>query len=178
MTDSTFDYYNFRIINVTETIKNEINFYKTHEYRNTSIISSYTNYLINRISSDKPASTHVPHYDKGGNKVEIKKMNMDEYSKDIDIMMYKRPWTKLNQIHKITKIREYINNLKYDKKIKSTIIEKNREDLINDIIKGLELKKFGKNKNQIEYDHINMKINDISCIYYSKKKCIYTIKWK
>lgn len=177
MIESNFDYYNFRIKYVSEGIKEEINFFQNHEYSWIPPIRDYLIYLNGRINTDRPVIDHVNHYDKAGNRCEIKKMNRDEYLKDIDIITYTKPWNKLKDVHKITKIKEFISELEYEEKIKSSEITKNREYLIKSICEGLKNKKFGKNKSLIDYDQKNMIILSISCIEYNSKKGIYDIDW-
>ena len=133
--------------------------------------------MIGRISTNRPVTSHVKHYDKAGNSCEIKKMNRDEYLKDIDILTYTKPWNKLKDVHKMSKIKEFINKLEYGKKVKTNEIIQNKEHLIKTIYEGLKNKQFGKNKNQIEYDQENMSITSISCIDYNQKKGTYDIDW-
>ncbi|AKI80086.1 hypothetical protein QJ850_gp613 [Acanthamoeba polyphaga mimivirus] len=92
--------------------------------------------------------------------------------------MFKKPWAKLKPFHKIMKIKKYIDTLPYDKKIKENFISKNKEELIDEITKGLTEKKFGtKNKSEIIYDSDKMEITSISCVDYDKKEKLYYIDW-
>ena len=65
---------------------------------------------------------------------------------------YKKPWNKLNIIHKKIKIKEFINNLPINKENKKNVIAK--------LLKLLTNKKINKNK-EIEYDNVNGKIISI-----------------
>ena len=177
MSEVNFDYYNFRIKHASEEIKEEIDFFENHYYSWVPPLSEYVIYLMGRISTNKPVISHINHYDKAGNKCEIQKMNRDEYLKDIDIITYRRPWNKLKDVHKLTKIKEFVDELEYKKKIKSIEITKNREFLAKEIYNGLKNKKFGKNKSQIDYDQENRTITSISCIEYNKKTGVYDIDW-
>lgn len=68
---------------------------------------------------------------------------------------YKKPWNKLNIIHKKIKIKEFINNLLLTKQKKKTLIDK--------LIHLLNEKKLNK-KNEIDYDSNNGKIITITIL--------------
>lgn len=175
---TSFDYYNFRKKKVTEKINEEIEYYEDTEYAKVQPLCEYLLYLRNRIGIDQVEKTCVAHYyDNSGNKMEIQKMNMDEYAKDMDIMVFRKPWNKLKEFHKIMKIKEYINNLEFGKKAKSKDITTNKEHLKTELCDGLKAKKFGKNKAEIVYDHENMNILSIDCLVYQKKTGLYQIDW-
>lgn len=174
---ANFDYYNFQIENVTKKINDEINFLSKNKYSKINPIFDYINYLKARIGIDKVENNNSYNPRSYSNKYEIKKMNMDQYVKDLDIVMFKRPWNKLKEFHKIMKINNYIDNLEYDNHIDKNRIIKNKEFLKKELSSGLKNKKFGKNKCEINYDKDEMKIISISCLYFDKKKGIYTIRW-
>lgn len=174
---TNFDYYEFRENYVRDTIIEEINFFSKSPYINYTDISDYTNYLKNRIGLDKQSYASMTRYNGLGQKCEIKKMNLDEHVKDLDMLMFKKPWSKVRPYHKIMKIREFIEKLPYKKPIKPERIAKNKEFLKNEICEGLKTKKFVKNKSEIIYDPDKMSISSIDCLTYSKKKGIYNIEW-
>lgn len=175
---ASFDYYNFRRKKVTDKINEEIEYYENTTYAKVQPLSEYLVYLRNRIGMDRVEQTCVAHYyDHSGNKMEIQKMNMDEYAKDMDIMMFRKPWNKLKEFHKIMKIKEYINNLEYGTKAKTKNIIANKEHLKTELCNGLKAKKFGKNKAEIIYDQENMNILSIDCLVFQKKTGLYQIEW-
>tara|TARA_Y100000589_G_scaffold278755_1_gene274362 strand:+ start:904 stop:1410 length:507 start_codon:yes stop_codon:yes gene_type:complete len=83
--------------------------------------------------------------------IKIKEDNIDDF-------YYKKPWNKLNIVHKKIKIKEYINNLMLTKQKKKILIDK--------LINLLNNKKLNK-KNEVDYDSCNGKIITISIL-----KCI------
>lgn len=83
----------------------------------------------------------------------------DEYN------LYKKSWAKLNSIHKILKIKEFVNNLN----IKSDIEKQTLKDNLINSIKNKTLTKKGK----IIYDDINGKIISIPDLQYNNG--IYTL---
>jgi hypothetical protein len=174
---SNFDYYSFRIRAVTDKINEEIAFYENCDYFNVYPIKDYLVYLKSRIGTDKAEMTTMTHYDNSGNKREIKKLNMDEYTKDLDVFVFKKPWNKLREFHKIMKIKEYVDNLAYNIKTKQKNILKNKEYLKEEICMGIKNKKFGKNKSEIIYDQEKMTIMSISSLDYNKKTGLYVIDW-
>lgn len=174
---SNFNYYDYRIKMVTDKINEEIDFYENCDYHDVFIINDYLTYLKNRIGTNKIETTTITHYDNFGNRHEVKKMNMNEYNKDIDNIMFNKPWMKLREFHKIMKIKEYVNNLEYGKKVKEKDILKNKKYLIDEICSGLKNKKFCKNKSEIIYDQKNMSILSISSVDYKKKTGLYEVDW-
>lgn len=174
---ANFDYYTFRIKTSTEKVNNEISFYEKAGFKDISPVREYHSYLKERIGLDKQDQSVHNRTDDHGNRCEIKKINLDEYTKDLDIFVYKKPWTKLKEFHKIMKIKEFIDNLKYNKKLDQTIIAKNKEYLKKEICTGLKNKKFIKNKSEIIYDIEEMKITSISCLDFCSKKKLYEVEW-
>lgn len=174
---SNFDYYGFRIKTVTNKISEEILFFEGTEYAKVPPINKYLLYLKNRIGADRVDDRPMAHYDNLGNRFEIKKLNMDEYAKDMDAMVFKKPWNKLKEFHKTMKIKEFVNGLVYGKIAKPKDIAKNREYLRNEICGGLKTKKFSKNKSEIMYDQDKMCIQSISSLSFNKKTGLYEIDW-
>jgi hypothetical protein len=174
---TNFDYYAFQHNFVIDSINDEINFYQEHEYSGANPINEYLTYLKGRIGADIPETATVTRYSKVGEKYEIKKMNMNEYAKDLDILVFKRPWKKMKEFHKIMKIKEYVDELKFGEKASTKAINKNKEYLKNEIIDGLKNKKFLKGKSTVEYKEKRMKIKSISSVYYNKKTGLYEIDW-
>jgi len=84
---------------------------------------------------------------------------------EYDINLYKKPWNKLNIIHKILKIKEYINNLN----INDSIEKNNLIDQLVNLIKKKELTK----KKKVLYDEINGKIISITDLKYIDGKFYY-----
>ena len=72
--------------------------------------------------------------------------------------LFLKPWNKLNQVHKIIKIKEFVNNLDTNKTDKETI-----KDAIIDIIKN-------KKKITIMYDDTKGKVISISLLCFKNGK--------
>jgi hypothetical protein len=77
---------------------------------------------------------------------------------------YKKSWTKLNNIHKILKIKEFINNSILDSSKKHELIM-----LLTDLVKTKILTK----KNMVDYDEENCKILSINNLEISKTNYKY-----
>ena len=83
-----------------------------------------------------------------------------------DEYIYRKQWNKLNVVHKILKVKEFINNINIDDiEIKKNI----REKLVN-MVKDKKLTK----KNKVNYDSTNGVIKSIPCIQCVDNK--YSIK--
>ena len=70
-------------------------------------------------------------------------------SENIDYL-YTKSWNKLNQIHKVIKIKEFINSLEINEHDKEAL----KEQLI-------EMSKDKKKKNKINYDEVKCKIINV-----------------
>jgi hypothetical protein len=81
--------------------------------------------------------------------------NTETYTEDF---VYKKPWNKLNIIHKKIKLDEYVNNLD----IEDSEIKKHLKSQFASMLKNKKLTK----KNEVEYDAINGKIISISSLKY------------
>ena len=78
--------------------------------------------------------------------------------------MYRKPWNKLNAIHKIIKIKEFISNLQFD----DNEMKNNIKDKLVLMIKDKKLTK----KTDINYDSINGIILSIPVLQYNNNKYI------
>jgi hypothetical protein len=81
-----------------------------------------------------------------------------------DINLYKKPWQKLNNIHKNIKIREFVNRFG----ITDSIEKSEMADKLINLIKTNKI-----NKNDIDYDEINGYILAIPKLVYDNNCYIY-----
>jgi len=93
--------------------------------------------------------------------------NTETDMKYSDEYVYKKSWNKLNNIHKIIKIKEFIDNLNTNdiemkKKLKVQLV---------DMIKNKKLNK----KTDVNYDMVNGNIIAIPIIQYKNSKFVITI---
>jgi hypothetical protein len=100
---------------------------KKHEISNSAIISYFNK--LNEKTTDSDSIT--------------KSDTCSAY----DVNLYKKPWTKLNIIHKIIKIKEYVDNMEKLSNNKKTEM---KDELIN-LVKTKILTK----KDKVNYDEIN-----------------------
>jgi hypothetical protein len=82
-----------------------------------------------------------------------------------DDKFYKRPWVKLNPIHKILKIKEFVNNLKIHS-------EQDRIELRDELILLVKDKKLTK-PDHINYDEVSGKIISLTNLQYKNNKYYY-----
>lgn len=79
--------------------------------------------------------------------------------------LYKKAWVKLNAIHKILKIKEFVNNLK---------IESEQERIkLRDELVGLIKTKVLTRKDKVNYDEINGRIISLTNLQYKNGKYFY-----
>ena len=177
--ETVFDYYKFRENRLIGKITTEIVFIeKNYDYCEDYPIKDYLDYLKVRIGIGQPEFKPQLNYRVayGNNNNGLKTMVMDEYNKDMDADTFKRPWKKLREIHKVTKINEYIKTLPYEKKISEIEIESNHKYLLDELCKGLKTKCFTKDKSTVEYNEEEMIITSISCIEKTNMD-LYKINW-
>ena len=90
---------------------------------------------------------------------ETENINLSEtetnYSEDF---VYKKPWNKLNSVHKKIKMTEFVNNLTIDDLEMKKHLKKQLVQMITE-------KKLTK-KNDVEYDHTNGRIISIPSLQY------------
>lgn len=157
------------IINVAKIryIKNLINELKENNKADNSdkIIESLEiikkkYYVLNNKLSDSDSSQSIE---------KIKKPKIDEtnalhFSDDSklefsDDYLYKRPWTKLSNIHKAIKMKEFVQKL---------IIRKNEDrDKLKETLLELINSKVLTKKDMVKYDSVNGRIIGIPCLSFS-----------
>lgn len=114
----------------------------------------------NKIKLSLPIETSVVHEVS----IPIVDTNTETETQYSDEYIYRKPWNKLNTIHKVIKIKEFINKLESDdiemkKKIKNKLI---------DMVKEKKLTK----KTDINYDSVNGCILSIPVLQYKDSKYI------
>lgn len=82
-----------------------------------------------------------------------------------DEVLYKKPWVKLNSIHKILKIKEFVNNLKINS-------EKDRVELKDELVTLVKTKILTK-KEKVNYDEVNGTIISLTNLQYKNNKYYY-----
>jgi hypothetical protein len=136
--------YNFEKIKLLLNIKyykNLINVCNKNNI-NSSFLENKKNILISQNNNDNVLSC------------EHNITETDIVSENIDYL-YTKSWNKLNQIHKVIKIKEFINNLEINEHAKEEL----RELLI-------EMLKDKKKKNKINYDEVKCKIINITSLVF------------
>ena len=137
--------YNFEKIKLLLNIKyykNLINICNKNNI-NSSFLENKKNNLLAQNINDNNISSNEPNITES-----------DIISENIDYL-YAKSWNKLNQIHKVIKIKEYINNLE--------INEHSKEELREHLI---EIIKDKKKKNKINYDEVKCKIINITSLVF------------
>ena len=82
-----------------------------------------------------------------------------------DNNLYKKSWSKLNAIHKIIKLKEFVNNIK----IENAVDRENLKDELINLVKAKILTK----KDKIIYDEENGKIISLKNLQYKDGKYFY-----
>jgi hypothetical protein len=85
-----------------------------------------------------------------------------------DDYLYKKPWTRISEVHKIIKVKEFVNKLQ--------IIDQNNKEFIESKIISLIKSKILTKKDKVIYDKINGKIISIPDLSFNKGK--YNINLK
>ncbi|VVU94843.1 hypothetical protein CPAV1605_568 [seawater metagenome] len=145
-----------------EGIKSKLNYKYLTEIRKKlkEDESDYHLEELNKMIEDYSASKKAKQEEKNESESsEHAFSNLDQY-------MFKRPWNRLPEIHKLIKIKEYVN--------KSLIIyeKNNKEVLIKQMFKAIKEKKLTR-KGSVNYDPVKGRIISIPSLKYDKNKETY-----
>lgn len=126
-------------------------------------LNNHVDNLIAKLSDDKIANDKISET-LTEKKKDIETSSETETHKQIfaDEDLYKKPWQKLNSIHKILKIKEFVNNLKIDS-------EKDRVILKDELVLLVKTKVLTK-KEKVKYDESNGKIISLPNLEYKDGK--------
>jgi hypothetical protein len=124
-------------------------------------LNEHINNLTKQLQEDKNSETQTE------KKKEQSLSSETENHKQIfsDEDLYKKPWVKLNSIHKILKIKEFVNSLKFDS-------EKDRFELREQLVDLVKIKVLTK-KEKVKYDEVNGKIISLTNLQYKNGKYYY-----
>lgn len=92
-----------------------------------------------------------------------KKNNVKDMFIEIDKYIYKKPWSRLTNFHKINRITEFVND---------NIDETRKEYILNELVTMVNDKKLN-TKNKVDYDSQNCKIIKIKVL--KEKDGVYSI---
>jgi hypothetical protein len=87
-------------------------------------------------------------------------ISLDDTEKTEDDYLYKKPWNRLNIVHKIIKIKEFVNSKDISLENKNFLISK-----LTNMIKNKKLMK----ASDVEYNSELMKIISINCLSQENK---------
>jgi len=137
----------------------------TLESMQTNLKIKYFNNIINGCNKNNINCDHIKDKINGTQTEKDTERNTEKYTvtetETIDYL-YLKPWSKLTQIHKIIKIKEFVKNLEIKNANKS---EKLKDTLIESI-------KDKKNKIKINYDSTKGKIISIANLSYSNNEYV------
>jgi hypothetical protein len=83
-----------------------------------------------------------------------------------DSSHYRKPWSRLNNIHKIIKLKEWVNNLE---------ISSNDKDKLKEELVGLIKVKILTKKEKVKYDEVNGKVISINDLIYKDGSYSYPL---
>jgi hypothetical protein len=129
-----------------DNVKKELSNYEQQENNNYTVTEQKNKIQFDEVFSEKKQS------DKEPSKTETETIDY----------LYLKPWSKLTQIHKVIKIKEFINNLD----IKNVTEKENLKDQLIEQIKEK------KSKNKINYDDTKGKILSISNLSFNNDKFV------
>jgi hypothetical protein len=122
--------------------------------------SKYNSYFEDILSEDNFTDTECSNTQ--GN-TESNTQSITNSETKNDDFYYKKPWNKLNIVHKRIKIKEFINTL--------MITKEKKKELYNKFSSLLNSKKLTK-KNDVEYDSINGKIITIPVLKFKNEEYV------
>ena len=102
-------------------------------------------------------------------KKNVVKSDIKERLSKIDEYLYRRPWNRLDEIHKKNKLEEYIENFLFNAP------EENIREIRSALLSDLKNKKLNSAKT-VTYDAASTTILNISNLEYDNENCRYTYK--
>ena len=135
----------------------------TYGEKNNINTDHLTNNLELSVSESEKSEVSEKNLEFSEKNLEFSEKNL-EFSEEY---LYKKTWTKLSKIHKIIKIKEFINNLNIEKEN----IKNNLEKELTKLVKNNILTK----KNMVNYDQNNSKIISIPNLSYKSGKYIIQV---
>jgi len=138
-----------------------LHYFLTKNDMNLEWLNEYIDVLSKKLQDDKNSETltEKKNYQNQSSETENHKQIFS------DDEFYKKPWVKLNSIHKILKIKEFVNNLKINS-------EKDRAELKDELVTLVRTKILSK-KEKIKYDELNGKIISLTNLQYKNGKYFY-----
>lgn len=129
----------------------------------------YYNNLISQMKKKKMdisyLSTLLQSIDNNVNESETKTIiNTETDIKSDDEYLYRKPWNKLNNIHKMIKLKEFVNNLPINN-------NSDKIELKNKLTKMVKSKQLTK-KTSVNYDDVNCRIVSIPCLQVKNNKYV------
>lgn len=124
-----------------------------------------------RLNNIKDILCYLQHKNSDSKKKKVNEVKSDikERLSKIDEYLYRRPWNRLDDIHKKNKLEEYISNYLFN--APEDNIKQIRESLLID----LKNKKLNSAKT-VTYDPASTTILNIANLDYDNEKCLYTYK--
>ena len=122
-----------------------------------------------RLNNIKDILCFITHKNKNVKKKTEIKSNISERLSKIDEYLYRRPWNRLDEIHKRNKLEEYISNYLFNAP------EDNIKQIKSELMNDLKNKKLNSAK-YVTYDPASTTILNITNLEYDNEKCIYTYK--
>ena len=120
--------------------------------------------------SEKKAPETNKHF-KYGDYYSSKSVELDSEGQEIkysEDYLYKKPWTKLTSVHKMIKVKEFVNKLMIND-------EKDKNELKKKLVSMIKSRKLTK-KDMVKYDSINGRVIAIPILKYKNGK--YLVKNK
>lgn len=152
-----------KLVNI-KFIKNVLHHLKNDEEKYDTYIVSLETIIKNiKDSNNSLISSETESRQISDNKFNVdsseKNIDMNDYSDDY---LYKKPWTKLSNIHKIIKLKEFVQKLIISK-------DDDKDKLKESLIKLVNNKVLTK-KDMVKYDSLNGRVIGIPNLKFSNGK--------
>lgn len=150
---------NIKTTNFNNKLKNELNYMKDENNN----VTSFSN-LLNRYDRikllEQILEIPIEHQTTA-------KEQRENIVKEMSQNIYKKPWNKLHEFHKITKIKEFVKEHVKDQQMQNEIITKLVDHITNGMINT---------KKYVVYDPNGEKILTLPCLVVDEDKKTYQIK--
>jgi len=150
-------YYN-NLIKYCKKTNNDYSVFKKQLSKMNNLENSLTESEV--VDTIKIPTQHLTD-DSKDNSSEVHEIPEVHYSEDY---LYKRTWTKLTSVHKIIKMKEFVNKLLINN-------EQDKDELKKKLVGMIKTKKLTK-KDQVKYDSINGRVIAVPILKYKNGKYI------
>ena len=173
--DAQTDYYLARVGRISARIDNELASLSAHGYLSVPGVREYASYLAGRIGRGEYDPTAVRKWDAWGGQREVRTLDPQAYAQQAYRQALQKDFNKLAPFHKVQMFRAYVASLPYSRRALG--VEANREEILAQLVQGIDDKMYNKNKTEVSYDGEAGRILNVPSVYIPEDERLYIVDW-